>query len=39
MSLTRIHNLSISLYGFATGEPQSAPMHRSAMRASVCTSG
>src|SRR2546430_1800046 len=24
MSLTRIHNLSISLDGFATGEPQSA---------------
>ncbi|WP_368565136.1 hypothetical protein [Pseudoxanthomonas sp. UTMC 1351] len=23
MSLTRIHNLSISLDGFATGEPQS----------------
>ena len=32
MSHTRIHNLSISLDGFATGEPQS-PMHRSAMRA------
>ena len=24
MSLTRIHNMSISLDGFATGEPQSA---------------
>jgi hypothetical protein len=24
MSLTRIHNLSISLDGFATGEPQTA---------------
>jgi hypothetical protein len=24
MSLTRIHDLSISLDGFATGEPQSA---------------
>ena len=24
MSLTRVHNLSISLDGFATGEPQSA---------------
>ena len=31
MSLTRIHNLSISLDGFATGE-RSPPMHHSAMR-------
>ena len=36
MSLTRIHNLSISLDGFATGE-HSPPMHPSAMRASACT--
>ena len=38
MSLTRIHNFSISLDGFATGEPQTAEAP-SATRASGCTSG
>ena len=38
MSLTRIHNLSISLDGFATGEPQSAEAPFG-QRASDCTSG
>jgi hypothetical protein len=38
MSLTRIHNLALSLDGFATAS-RSLPRPRSAMRASVCTSG